>query len=49
MFLGAVKGGRPFSAREFGFKWIDLAGTLLLPLALVFVVVHAVLRNVVKR
>ena len=49
MFLGAVKGGRPFSAREFGFKWIDLAGTILLPLAVVFVAVHAVLRKVVKR
>ena len=49
MFVGAVKGSRPVAVREFGFKWIDLAGTLLLPLALVFVVVHAVLRNVVKR
>ena len=49
MFLGAVKGGRPFSAREFGFKWIDVAGTILLPLALVFVAVHAVVRRVVKR
>ena len=45
----AVKGGRPFSVREFGFKWIDLVGTILLPLALVFVIVHAVLRKVVKR
>jgi hypothetical protein len=49
MFLGAVKGGRPLSAREFGFKWIDLAGTILLPLAVGFVAVHAVLRKVVKR
>lgn len=49
MLLGAVKGGRPFSVREFGFKWIDLAGTVLLPLAVLFVAVHAVLRKVVKR
>lgn len=49
MLWGAVKGGRPLSAREFGFKWIDLAGTILLPLAVVSVVAHAVLRKVVKR
>jgi len=49
MFRGALKGGRPLSAREFGFKWIDLAGTILVPLAVVGVVAHAVLRKVVKR
>jgi len=49
MFQGWVKGGRPLSAREFGFKWIDLAGSILLPLAVVSVVAHAVLRKVVKR
>jgi Fe-S-cluster-containing dehydrogenase component len=49
MFRGALKGGRPLSAREFGFRWIDLAGTLLVPLAVVGVVAHAVLRKVVKR
>jgi len=49
MFRTAMKGGRPFSVREFGFKWIDLIGAILLPLALVFVVVHAVVRQVVKR
>ena len=49
MLLGSVKGGRPSSARGFGFKWIDLAGTILLPLAVVFVAGHAVLRRVVKR
>ena len=49
MLLGPAKGGRPFSAREFGFKWIDLAGTILLPLAAVSVAAHAVLRKVVKR
>ena len=49
MFFGAGKGGGPFSVRESGFRWIDVAGTILLPLALVFVGVHAVLRKVVKR
>ena len=49
MLLGAVRGARPISAREFGFRWIDLVGTILLPLALVFVVTHAVVRKVVKR
>jgi len=49
MFRGAVKGGRPLSAREFGFRWIDLAGSVLVPLAVVGVVAHAVLRKVVNR
>jgi Fe-S-cluster-containing dehydrogenase component len=49
MFLGAVKGGRPVSAREFGFRWIDMIGTILLPAALVFVGVHAVVRKVRNR
>jgi hypothetical protein len=35
--------------REIGFKWIDLAGTILLPLALVSVLGHALLRKVGKR
>jgi Fe-S-cluster-containing dehydrogenase component len=45
----AVKGGKPFSVRESGFKWIDLVGVVLLPLVVVFVIVHAGLRAVVKR
>jgi len=49
MFLGAVKGARPVSAREFGFRWIDMIGTILLPAALVFVGVHAVVRKVRNR
>jgi hypothetical protein len=48
MFLGTARGGRPFSVREFGLKWIDLVGTILIPLALVFVGVHAVVRKVRK-
>ncbi len=46
MVLDGVKDGKPISFREFGFKWIGLAGTILLPLVLLFVVVHAVLRAV---
>jgi Fe-S-cluster-containing dehydrogenase component len=46
---GSGKEGRPSSAQAIGFRWIDLAGTFLLPLALVFVAGHAVLRKVVKR
>ena len=49
IFRGALKEGRPPSAREFGFRWIDLAGTILVPLAVVGVVAHAVLRKVAKR
>jgi len=49
LLLGSVKEGRPSSARVFGFRWIDLAGAILLPLALVFVAGHTVLRKVVKR
>jgi len=49
MLLGAAKGSRPFSAREFGFKWIDLVGTTLLPLGMTFVAIHAILRKVTKR
>jgi len=46
---GTVQRGRPLSMREIGFKWIDLAGTILLPLALVSVLGHALLRKVGKR
>ncbi|HYB19923.1 MAG TPA: 4Fe-4S dicluster domain-containing protein [Thermodesulfobacteriota bacterium] len=49
MFLGTAKGGRPVSAREFGFRWIDMIGTILLPVALVFVGAHAVVRKVRNR
>jgi Fe-S-cluster-containing dehydrogenase component len=49
MFGGAVKGGRPVSAREFGFRWIDMIGTILLPVALVFVGIHAAVRKVRNR
>lgn len=49
MFSGAAKGGGPLSARASGFQWIDLAGTILLPLAVVSVVAHAVLRKVLNR
>ncbi len=49
LFVGARKGPRSVSARDFGFRWIDLAGTVLVPLALVSVVAHALLRKTVKR
>jgi hypothetical protein len=49
MFMGTAKGGRPVSAREFGIRWIDMIGTILLPVALVFVGVHAVVRKVRNR
>ncbi len=48
-FFGAVKGNRPMAARELGWGWIDVIGAILLPLALVFVGIHAVARRVVKR
>jgi hypothetical protein len=46
MLLDGGKDGKPLSLREFGFKWIGLAGTILLPLVLLSVIVHAVLRAV---
>jgi Fe-S-cluster-containing dehydrogenase component len=49
MIRGAVMGGRPLAAREFGWGWLDLAGSILVPLAVVGVAAHAVLRKVVKR
>ncbi len=48
MLLGSGRGGRSISAREFGFKWIDLLGAVLLPVALVFVGAHAIVRKVRK-
>ena len=48
MLLNAGKGAGPF-AREFGSGWIDLIGTVLLPLGLVFVGVHAIVRKVRKQ
>jgi len=42
-------GGGPLSPRGRGFKWIDLTGTILVPLALVSVLGHALIRKVGKR
>jgi len=47
--LEAVKSGKGFSVRDFGFKWIDLVGMVLLPLVLVCVIVHAGLRAWTKK
>ena len=45
----ALKGERPVSSDRIGFKWIDMAGAILVPLAIGSVLVHAVLRRVMKR
>jgi len=42
-------GGRPVVAGGIGFKWIDMVGVILIPLAVGSVLVHAVLRKVWKR
>jgi Fe-S-cluster-containing dehydrogenase component len=49
MIRRALRGGRPASLEGIGFKWIDMAGAVLVPLAVGFVLVHAVLRRVTKR
>ncbi len=49
MIRGALRGGRSAVADGIGFKWIDMAGAILVPLAIGSVLVHAVLRKVVKR
>jgi Fe-S-cluster-containing dehydrogenase component len=49
MMLGTSRGGRPLSAREFGSRWIDVIGTIAVPVVLAVVVVHGVLRKAVKR
>ena len=48
-FWEAVKGSKGFSVRDFGFKWIDLVGVVLLPLVLVCMIVHAGLRAWTKK
>ena len=49
VLLGAVKGGRWSSVRDFGFNWIDLVGTILVPVVMLGVVVHAAARAMTKR
>ena len=49
LFWEQVKGDKPVSTRDIGFRWIDLVGVVLLPLVLIFVILHAGLRTVVKR
>ncbi len=44
-----VEGGKPVSMRNIGFKWIDRVGVVLLPLVLIFVVLHAGVRSLLKR
>jgi len=49
MIRRVLSRGRPASSDGIGFRWIDMAGTILIPLAAGFVLVHAVLRKVIKR
>ncbi len=42
-------GGRRAVPEKIGFKWIDLAGTVLIPLAIGSVLVHALVRRVRKK
>ena len=48
MFLGAAKGGRPIARRAFGFRWIDTVGAVFLPLGVIFIGIHAIVRKVRK-
>ena len=45
----ALAGGRPAGTGGIGFRWIDAAGVVLVPLALGAVLIHAGLRKVMKR
>lgn len=47
MILGTHRGTR--AANAVGFKWIDMAGSIIIPLAISAVAVHALLRKVLKR
>jgi Fe-S-cluster-containing dehydrogenase component len=49
MLQGALQGRPSPPAGRIGFSWIDMAGAMLVPLALGSVLVHAVLRKVKKR
>jgi Fe-S-cluster-containing dehydrogenase component len=49
MMLRALGGGRPASSEGIGFSWIDMAGAILVPMAMLSALVHAVLRKVRKR
>ena len=48
ILFGQGGAGRTSSARDFGYRWIDVIGTVLLPLGLVAVGVHAIVRKVRK-
>jgi Fe-S-cluster-containing dehydrogenase component len=43
---GGRRDGKPVSAREVGYKWIDLGGSILVPLAVVGALAHAAVRKV---
>ncbi len=49
IFTGSSRKGRPVSAGEFGFRWVDLAGSIMLPVGIALVAIHAVVRKVTKK
>ena len=49
MIRGALGGERSAPAGGIGFKWIDMAGAVFVPLAIGSVLVHALLRKVKKK
>jgi Fe-S-cluster-containing dehydrogenase component len=49
MIRRAITGGRIPPGQGTGYKWIDMAGAILVPVAIGSVLVHAVLRKVLKR
>jgi Fe-S-cluster-containing dehydrogenase component len=46
MLRSGRREGKPVSAGELGFRWIDLGGSILVPLAVVGALAHAVVRKV---
>ena len=44
MLRSGRKEGKPVSAGHLGFRWIDLGGSVLIPLAVVGALAHAALR-----
>lgn len=49
MLSGAARGGSPFAQKNVGSALIDLAGSILLPVGLACVALHAVVRKVTKK
>ncbi len=49
MMLRTLRGGRTGYSEGIGFKWIDMAGAILVPLTIASVLIHAVARKIKKR